>query len=87
LYREPVKEELVARRVREIKEQGARAVLSFTQSVFIMPPPLKQLAPMLSLFRVALQPQRYKVEQGSDFDLSRSVREPKCRHHWQLLLV
>src|SRR5687768_15913830 len=30
LYREPVREELVARRVREIKEQGGRSVLSFT---------------------------------------------------------
>lgn len=30
LYREPVRAELVARRVSEIKEQGGRAVLSFT---------------------------------------------------------
>ncbi|MDQ3813082.1 MAG: GuaB3 family IMP dehydrogenase-related protein [Armatimonadota bacterium] len=30
LYRQPVREDLVARRVREIKEQGGRAVLSFT---------------------------------------------------------
>jgi IMP dehydrogenase len=30
IYREPVREELVARRVREIKQGGGRAVLSFT---------------------------------------------------------
>ncbi|MDF2441225.1 MAG: dehydrogenase [Abditibacteriota bacterium] len=70
LYREPVKEELIARRVREIKEGGGVACLSFT------PLGVKYVAVAVEAGADAIVIQssattsKFQSSKGSDFDLS-----------------
>ena len=70
LYRAPVQEELIAQRVREIKDGGGLAVLSFT------PLGIHYIAPAVAAGADAIVIQssattsKFKSSKGSDFDLA-----------------
>jgi IMP dehydrogenase len=70
LYREPVKEELVARRVREIKEQGGKAVLSFTPVGIKYAAAAEEAGADAIVIQSSATTARYISSKGSDFDLS-----------------
>jgi IMP dehydrogenase len=75
LYREPVKEELVARRVQEIKAGGGLAALSFTP----MGIKYAHIAVEAGIDFVVIQSStttaKFKSSKGSDFDLSEICRQ------------
>lgn len=77
LYREPVREELVARRVREIKQQGGRAVLSFTP----LGAQLARVAVEAGIDAFVIQSTvttvNYRSSRGSSVDLPRLCAESR----------
>jgi hypothetical protein len=70
LYREPVRDELIAQRVREIKEKGGKAVLSFT------PLGIKHASVAIEagvdavVIQSSATTAQFKSSKGSDFDLT-----------------
>lgn len=70
LYQEPVKPELIARRVREIKEQGGRAVLSFTPLGIEYSKVAVEAGADAIVIQSSTTTSKYRSSKGSDFDLS-----------------
>ncbi len=70
LYKEPVKPELIARRVREIKEKGGRAVLSFTPLGIEYSKVAVEAGADAIVIQSSATTAKYKSSKGSDFDLS-----------------
>ncbi len=70
LYQEPVKPELVARRVKEIKAQGARAILSFTPLGIHLSKVAVEAGADAIVIQSSTTTATYKSSKGSDFDLS-----------------
>jgi IMP dehydrogenase len=71
LYREPVKEELVARRVREIKDAGGIAVLSFTPLGIKYAKAAFEAGVDAIVIQSSATTAKFKSSKGSDFDLSK----------------
>jgi len=75
LYREPVKEELVARRVREIKDAGGIAVLSFTPLGIKYAKAAFEAGVDAIVIQSSATTAKFKSSKGSDFDLSKICSE------------
>jgi IMP dehydrogenase len=70
LYREPVKSELVARRVQEIKAGGGKAVLSFTPLGVHHARTAIEAGADAIVIQSSTTTAKFKSSKGSDFDLS-----------------
>jgi IMP dehydrogenase len=70
LYREQVREELIAQRVREIKEKGGKAVLSFTPLGVHFAKPAIEAGADAIVIQSSTTTARFKSSKGSDFDLA-----------------
>jgi IMP dehydrogenase len=70
LYREPVKEELVARRVQEIKAGGGLAALSFTPLGIKYAHVAVEAGVDFIIIQSSATTAKFKSSKGSDFDLS-----------------
>ena len=75
LYREPVKAELVAQRVKEIKEQGGRAALSFTPLGIHLAKAAIEAGADAIIIQSSATTAKFKSSKGSDFDLSKICAE------------
>jgi IMP dehydrogenase len=75
LYREPVKEELIARRVKEIKNAGGKAVLSFTPLGVKYVPVAVEAGADAIVIQSSATTAKFKSSKGSDFDLSQICSE------------
>ena len=75
LYREPVKPELIARRVREIKEAGGLAALSFTPLGIKYAKAAIEAGADAIIIQSSTTTAKFKSSKGSDFDLSRICAE------------
>ena len=75
LYREPVKAELIARRVREIKAQGGIAALSFTPLGIKYAKAAIEAGADAIIIQSSATTAKYKSSKGSDFDLSKICSE------------
>ncbi len=71
LYRQPVREELVARRVREIKEAGGRAVLSFTPLGTANARAAVEAGADAIVIQSTVTTVEYRSSKGSSFDLKK----------------
>lgn len=70
VYREPVREDLIAQRVREIKAQGARAVLSFTPLGIKYATVAIEAGADGIVIQSSATTAQFKSSKGSDFDLA-----------------
>jgi IMP dehydrogenase len=70
LYREPVREALIAQRVREIKERGGKAVLSFTPLGIKYASVAIEAGADAIVIQSSATTAQFKSSKGSDFDLS-----------------
>ena len=70
LYREPVKPELIARRVKEIKDGGGKAVLSFTPLGINNTRAALEAGADAIVIQSSTTTSKFKSSKGSDFDLS-----------------
>jgi IMP dehydrogenase len=75
LYREPVKEELVARRVQEIKAGGGTAALSFTPVGIRYAHVAVEAGVDFIIIQSSTTTAKFKSSKGSDFDLSEICRQ------------
>jgi IMP dehydrogenase len=75
LYREPVKEELIARRVREIKDGGGLAALSFTPLGVHYAKAAIEAGADAIVIQSSATTAKFKSSKGSDFDLSKICAE------------
>lgn len=77
LYREPVQAELIARRVKEIKEGGGKAVLSFTPLGIGHAEVAIEAGADAIVIQSSATTARFKSSKGSDFDLSQICAQSK----------
>ncbi len=77
LYRQPVREDLVARRVREIKDGGGRAVLSFTPLAARLASVAVEAGADAVVIQSTVTTVEYKSSKGHSFDLEKFCAEAK----------
>ena len=73
LYRAPVREDLIARRIKEIKDGGARAVLSFTPLGAKLIPAAVEAGIDAVVIQSSATTAKFKSSKGSDFDLAEII--------------
>jgi len=77
LYREPVKPELIAKRVKEIKDGGGKAVLSFTPLGIHHAQTAIDAGADAIVIQSSATTAKFKSSKGSDFDLSQICAQSK----------
>jgi len=77
LYREPVREELVARRIQQIKEAGGRAVLSFTPLAARLAHVAMEAGVDAVVVQSTVTTLEYRSSKGSSVDLKKLCAEAR----------